>query len=232
MISLRFLLIFVISYLLGSISFAIVVSKAFYKKDIRDFGSGNAGMTNVLRTFGKKAAALTFAGDTLKGACAVWIAKFLMRDFSNPTNPVATNSLSLFGFEFNYTSLEVAETAVFIAVFGAIIGHLYPVFFNFKGGKGISVICGSMLAATPITTAISFGLFFVIVFTTKIVSLASILSCCSYPFVTLIYFYVTNTFSRPNLFAACTFPFIVIFTHRANIKRLLNGTEYKFGTKK
>ncbi len=231
MISLRFMLVFIVSYLLGSISFAIVISKGIYKKDIRDFGSGNAGMTNILRTFGKKAAVLTFAGDTLKGAAAVWFARFIMRDMIIPTAPVATNSLIIFSHEINYTSIEVAETAVFIAVFGAILGHLYPIYFKFKGGKGISVICGSMLAATPITTAISFSLFFLIVFTTRIVSLASILSCCSYPFVTMAYFAITDTFSRPNLIASLFFPLIVIYTHRANIKRLIHGTEYKFGKK-
>lgn len=225
-------LIFLVSYLLGSLSFAIIVSKGLYKKDIRDYGSGNAGMTNILRTFGKKAAALTFLGDTLKGALAVYIAKFVMRDCFNKALPEAINSFSIAGFEFNYTSLELGETAVFLAVLGAILGHLYPIFFHFKGGKGISVICGSMLAATPITTAISFSLFFVVVFTTKIVSLASIISCCSYPFVTLAYFHFTHTFSRPNLVAAIFFPLIVLYTHRANIKRLLSGTEYRFGQKK
>lgn len=220
MIYLKLAVVFVVSYLLGSLSFAIIISKGIYKKDIRQFGSGNAGMTNVLRTFGKGAAAMTLAGDALKGALAVFFAKAFMSHYRSVVMP---GGLS---YEFVY------DCAVYIAVFGAFIGHLYPVYFGFRGGKGISVACGAMMAATPLCTRAALGIFIIIVIFTRIVSLASIVSSCSYFFITLIAFRITGEFSLPNLVTAVVVPAIIVYAHRANIKRLLNGTEYRFGDKK
>lgn len=216
MIYLTLALIFLIGYLLGSISFAVVISKTFYKQDIRNFGSGNAGMTNVLRTFGVKAAAATFAGDFLKGTFSVLISKAIM------------NSAGLANME-NIDFFK--DLALYIVVAGALIGHLKPVFFGFKGGKGISVAFGSMMAGTPPITLAAFGVWLVVVALTKYVSLASILAVAGYSVFTYVSFYITGTYSVPHGVAAVVLPAIIIYAHRSNIKRLLNGTERKIGQK-
>lgn len=220
MIYVKLAVIFAVSYLLGSLSFAIIISKGIYKKDIRKFGSGNAGMTNILRTFGKTAAAFTLAGDMLKGALAVGFAKMFMAHYWTVEIPQGMS------YSFLY------ECAVYIAVFGTFIGHLYPIYFGFKGGKGISVACGAMMAATPLYTSLALGIFIIIVFISRIVSLASIISSCSYLVIILISFKLTSTFSLPNLVIGIVVPAIIVYAHRSNIKRLLNGTEYRFGQKK
>ena len=216
MIYLTLALVFTIDYLLGSISFAVVISKTFYKQDIRNFGSGNAGMTNVLRTFGKKAAAATFAGDFFKGVVSVVICNAIM------------NSQWLAGVE----NIEFfRDLALYIAVAGALFGHLKPVFFGFKGGKGISVAFGAMMAGTPPITAAAFGVWLVVVALTKYVSLASILAVAGYTVFTFISFMISGSYSIPHGIAAVILPAIIIYGHRSNIKRLMAGTERKIGEK-
>ena len=216
MIYLKLAGIFLIGYFLGSISFAIVISKVFYKQDIRNFGSGNAGMTNVLRTFGIKAAAATFAGDFLKGTVSVLIAKAIMNTVNTAPAP---------GVDF------YKDLAVYIVVSGALLGHLKPVFFGFKGGKGISVAFGSMMAATPPITLAAFAVWGVTVALTKYVSLASILAVAGYTVFTFISFYISGTYSIPHGVAAIVLPAVIIYAHRSNIKRLMAGTERKIGEK-
>ena len=218
------------AYLLGSLSFSIIVSKGLYKKDIRTFGSGNAGMTNVLRTFGKKAAALTITGDVLKGTVAVLIARLIF--LNSPVTEELHYAFNMFGREIYFSNNLNAEIGLYIAVLGAFLGHMFPLYFGFKGGKGVSVIAGSMIAVTPITLLTALGLFFIIVFSTKIVSLGSIIAPPTYIIWTLIQVYITQTVSVPNLVAAVVFPSAIIWSHRTNIRRLLNGTEYKFGQNK
>jgi glycerol-3-phosphate acyltransferase PlsY len=226
----KWVIIAIESYLLGSLSFSIIVSKGLYKKDIRTFGSGNAGMTNVLRTFGKKAAALTITGDVLKGTFAVIIARLL---FANtPVLMIQRYAFTMFGREIFFSNQLMMEIGLYIAVLGAVLGHMYPLYFGFKGGKGVSVVAGAMIAVTPITLLIALSIFIVIVFTTKIVSLGSIIAPPTYIIWTLCQVYITQTVSVPNLIAAVLFPSLIIWTHRTNIKRLLNGTEYKFGQNK
>ena len=216
MIYLTLALVFTIGYLLGSISFAVVISKTFYKQDIRNFGSGNAGMTNVLRTFGKKAAAATFAGAFFKGVVSVVICNAIM------------NSQQLAGVE----NIEFfRDLALYIAVAGALFGHLKPVFFGFKGGKGISVAFGVMMAGTPPITAAAFGVWLVVVALTKYVSLASILAVAGYTVFTFISFMISGSYSIPHGIAAVILPAIIIYAHRSNIVRLMNGTERKIGEK-
>lgn len=216
MIYLTLALVFTIGYLLGSISFAVVISKTFYKQDIRNFGSGNAGMTNVLRTFGKKAAAATFAGDFFKGVVSVVICNAIM------------NSQQLAGVE----NIEFfRDLALYIAVAGALFGHLKPVFFGFKGGKGISVAFGAMMAGTPPITAAAFGVWLVVVALTKYVSLASILAVAGYTVFTFISFMISGSYSIPHGIAAVILPAIIIYAHRSNIVRLMKGTERKIGEK-
>ena len=226
----KWIIIFIEAYLLGSLSFSIIVSKGIYKKDIRSFGSGNAGMTNVLRTFGKKAAALTITGDVLKGTTAVLIARAV---FAGTQATMEANfAFNMFGREIYFSNNLYMEIGLYIAVLGAFLGHMFPLYFGFRGGKGVSVIAGGMIAVTPITLLTALMLFFIIVFSTKIVSLGSIFAPPTYIIWTLIQVYVTQTVSVPNLIAAVVFPSAIIWSHRTNIKRLLNGTEYKFGQNK
>ncbi len=218
MLYLKLALCFVVAYLLGSVSFAIVISKTVYKKDIRTFGSGNAGMTNMLRTFGKGAAAATLAGDFLKGVFSVMLARFIMQNIS-------------LGAAVEITPM-VMDIAVYCGVGGALLGHLKPVYFGFKGGKGISVIFGCMMAATPVVTFSAFIVWIVVMAISRMVSLASIIAVLSYSVITLIMIKITGVYSVPNLIAAVVYSSVIIYAHRSNIKRLLNGTEYKFGQKK
>lgn len=202
------------AYLLGSVDFGIVVSRVFYHQDIRKFGSGNAGMTNILRTFGKKAAALTLAGDMLKGSVSVWLAKYLICRIA-PELPV----------------LYLAYTA---AIF-ALLGHLFPLYFHFKGGKGVSVAAGAILAINIWILLPLVAVFLLVVITTRIVSLSSIVVAVGYPVVTCVYCLVWGqNLGNPwiNTLLAAVIGGIVVFMHRANIQRLRNGTEYRFGTKK
>ena len=173
----------VIGYLLGSINFGVVVSKGLYHEDVRTKGSGNAGTTNILRTYGKKAAALTLAGDMAKGAVAVWLCHW--------------GVAALTGADLN------GVYAGYLAAIGAVCGHLWPVWFGFKGGKGIAVAAGAILASEPVVLLALLVVFFAIALTTRIVSLASV-----------------------------TVAVLVVWMHRANIQRLMNGTEYRFGEKK
>ena len=187
-------------------------------------------MTNVLRTFGKKAAALTITGDVLKGTFAVIIARLLF--MNTPVLMIQRYAFTMFGREIFFSNQLMMEIGLYIAVLGAVLGHMHPIYFGFKGGKGVSVVAGAMIAVTPITLLIALSIFFVIVFTTKIVSLGSIIAPPTYIIWTLCQVYITQTVSVPNLIAAVLFPSIIVWTHRTNIKRLLNGTEYKFGQNK
>ena len=206
---LLFAAVLFISYLLGSVSFAIVISKFFFKQDIRKFGSGNAGMTNMMRTFGKPAAFATFAGDFLKGVLAVFIARQMAASLDTVTRDIC----------------------IYIAVGGALLGHLKPVYFGFKGGKGISVAFGAMMAATPVTTSMAFVMWAVILISSKMVSLASILCVIGYSVFTLVA-YKMGYSSLPNVVAGIVFPAAIVYAHRSNITRILNGTENKIGQKK
>ncbi len=217
-------IVFLIGYFMGALSFAIIISKTIYKQDIRTFGSGNAGMTNMLRTFGKKAAAMTITGDALKGTFAVMLSRLYLQDYR------MIESLNLFSFE--VSGQFVFELGLYITVIGCVVGHMFPIYFKFKGGKGISVVAGAMLAVTPFSLLCALSVFLIIAFTVKIVSLASIVACLSYFIFTLIEFYITKEFSALNLCVATILNIMIIYAHRANVKRLLNGTEYKFGQNK
>ena len=187
------------AYLLGSLSFSIIVTRLLYHKDIRTFGSGNAGMTNVLRTFGKGAAALTIVGDIGKGILAVLLAKWAFGAF--------TAADPIYG--------------AYIAAFCAVLGHVYPVYFGFKGGKAVSVATGTIIAIKPVLILPLLAVFFIVFLCSKMVSLASICCAAAYPAVTFLYFHFVAVIGG-----------LVIWLHRSNIQRIKNGTEYKFGRKK
>ena len=199
----------VIAYLLGSISFAIIVSRIYAHDDVRKYGSKNAGMTNILRTYGKMPAFFTLLGDFLKGVLAVVIGRWIF---------------SIFGVtEFD---------AGYLAGFFALLGHLYPIYFGFKGGKGVLTSLGIILVVNPLVFFILLIIFLPVLFITRIVSLVSVTGALLYPFVTLI---VDRCLRKPLLFDflfAALFSVIVIFKHRGNIQRLINGTERRIGDKK
>ena len=199
------------AYLIGSINFAIIVTRLFAKKDIRDFGSGNAGMTNVLRTLGKGPAAIVTVGDFCKGMLAVLVGHVILRLLSGD-----------FPFYADYL----------IALL-VMLGHCFPVFYGFKGGKGILVSAGVILALDWRVFLVVFAVFVIVVLLRKIVSLASICTAVSFPIATLV---IALLDGSPHVLwdtlSAVLISAIVIFMHRGNIKRLLNGTEKAFGKKK
>ena len=203
------------AYLLGSIDTGILVSKFLYHDDVRKYGSGAAGMTNMLRTFGKKAAALTAFGDVLKGVLAVCIGRWLFTLMPEST------ALSPY-------------LAVYLAAIFAIIGHLKPLYFGFKGGKGVLVAGGAILAIQPILLPVLTVVFLLCLVPTGMVSLGSIAMAASYPVLTLIYGLLKG-FAADDLIVCVVGAVIVggmvIWMHRANIQRIREGKEYRFGSK-
>ena len=198
-----YLIIIVVAYLLGNISTSYIIGKKFAGVDIRTQGSGNAGSTNVLRTMGKKAGAMTFGGDVLKGAIAVGFARVLA----------------------HYMKADEA-TCAYIAVVAVVIGHNWPAFLGFRGGKGVATSLGSMIAINPVLALSCFGIFLVIVAITKYVSLGAIVGISMSPIMMIF------TKNSKGLIATLFLTVSVIYTHRENIKRLLSGTERKLGEKK
>ena len=191
----KLLLTLVVGYLLGSISTGVILSRAFGHKDIRSQGSGNSGTTNMLRVMGKKFALLTFAGDLLKGIIAVLIGKALLG----------------------------TQAGEIVGAFGAILGHNFPLYFGFKGGKGIATSFGCLLIVFPLQTLCAFGVFLLLVATTRYVSAGSLGAAVTLPF-----FILFTTPCDPviwcSVIAICL---LAIWRHYPNIKRLMNHTESK-----
>ena len=198
-----YLIIIITAYLLGNISTSYIVAKRLAGVDIRTQGSGNAGSTNVLRTLGKKAGALTFIGDVLKGLIAVLIARFIA-----------------YGVNLDNT------TCAYIAVVAVVLGHNYPVFLGFKGGKGVATSLGSMLGMNPLVALLCLGFFIIIVAITKYVSLGSMLGIGLSPVIMML------NHNTKGVLVTLFLTISVVITHKENIKRLLNGTERKLGQKK
>lgn len=201
----------VIAYLLGSVNFAIIVTRLFKKGDIRDYGSGNAGMTNVLRTVGKSAAALTLLGDFSKGILSVLIMRLLM-----------------------FFICGVTDTALldYLVALAALLGHLFPVFYGFKGGKGILVSAGAMLILSPWSLLLCLAAFLLFACLTRYISAGSIAAGITYPFgVMLVTFLTTGSIRWAEVGLAALIGLVVILMHHANIKRLINGTESKVSFK-
>ena len=199
---LSILIVIVAGYLLGSISTGVVLSRLFAKTDIRSQGSGNAGTTNMLRVLGRKMALLTFIGDMLKGIIAVFIGKWLIG----------------------------GELGGLLGVVGALLGHYYPLYFGFKGGKGIATSFGSLLFVFPVQALLAFAVFLILVAVTHYVSVGSIAAAITLPLLIVI-----TRFQEPTLWIITVcIGASVIWRHRANIKRLMTHTENKldFGTLK
>jgi len=208
-----FLVLFA-SYLLGSINSAILISKAVYKVDIRTKGSGNGGMTNMLRTFGGKAALMTLAGDLSKTALSIFLAGLV--------------------FGFGYVGgISVSEYCYCAGLF-AVLGHIFPVYYKFKGGKGVLVTSTMALMLTPIPFLILLLIFVCIVALSGYVSLGSVSVAALYPVLLHGAFAVMFNSPMPGLVALCTIILacIIVWCHRENLKRISNRTESKLSFKK
>lgn len=212
----KYILIAVIAYLLGSLNFSIILSEVVKKKDIRDSGSGNAGATNMLRTYGKKAAVGTMIGDILKVALGIIIA-FAILDvpmkyiFSNPADAAEIQRVMLYK-EF---------TGLF-----CVLGHIFPLYFKFKGGKGVAACTGMVIIVDWRIALILFVIFIGVILISKWISLGSIVIALLYP--VLIFAFYKNFILAA---VALLFTAIVIVAHRENIKRLAKGTENKISIK-
>jgi glycerol-3-phosphate acyltransferase PlsY len=198
---LALLIVVITAYLIGSVSFAVVVSRAFRLPDPREYGSGNPGATNVLRSGRKLAAVLTLLGDSIKGWLAVFVAGQWIVDS---------------------TAMAMALAAVAV-----ILGHMYPLFHGFKGGKGVATALGVLLALSPylglgvLATWITIAVFF------RYSSLAALISALFAVFFALILFNPTH----PFFFAVVVIASLLIWRHRSNIRNLLEGKESKLGAK-
>ena len=201
------------SYLLGSLSSAIIVSKDMFKDDVRNHGSGNAGLTNVLRTYGMGAAGLTLLGDLLKAALSVLICAVI------------------FGFEYNGgISLN---GYCYLAGMCAVLGHVYPVFYGFKGGKGVLVTAAMALILAPAVCAALLLTFIIIVIISGFVSLGSIIVAALFPIAISLYsLLVGGGLELLTLIVTLFLGIFVIWCHRSNIKRLLSGSEKRISVGK
>lgn len=202
----------IVAYLLGSCNFAIIVSKMFANIDIRNHGSGNAGSTNVLRVLGKGPALLTLIGDFSKGILSVLFVRLLLH------------------FVAGVDDFVIADYIVAIA---ALLGHVFPIYYHFKGGKGILVSFGALMILSPYSGIICFIGFLIAVIITRYVSLGSIIACILFPFTSQFFYYLkTDSISITLICLAVFMSSLIIFMHRANVVRLIRGNESKISFKK
>ena len=198
------------AYLLGGINSAIIVSMLLYHDDIRKHGSGNPGLTNMLRTYGKGGAGLTLLGDVLKTVISILIAGVL------------------FGFHY-IGGISTGDGLCFMAAMFAVVGHVFPVYYKFKGGKGVLATCTGMLILAPIPAAILLVLFIAIVATSKYVSLGSVSAAVLLPVVVNAYFAVALGGKTPGIITLSTIilAILIVWCHRENLKRISDRTERK-----
>lgn len=199
------------AYLLGSICFAIIVTKIFAKKDIRSVGSGNAGMTNVLRTVGPAAAAITLILDVAKSVAAVFIGRYLFA--------LITGLDGMYGG--------------YIAGIFAVLGHMFPIWFKFKGGKGVLTAVGMMVTLDPTVFLLAFVVFLIVFLFTRIISASSVTAAIALPIINHV---LLALHGDPDILfksvCVAVIGIMIIIMHRANIGRLLKGTEKKFSVAK
>lgn len=202
----HFLFIF-LSYLLGSFPTAVWIGKVFYNKDVREYGSGNAGATNTFRVLGKKAGVPVLLIDILKGWFAVQLSYYV-------------------------TSSNIIEIQLSLGV-AAVIGHLFPIYTGFRGGKGIATLLGFMIAIQPFAAILSIIIFLITFFLYRYVSLSSIVSSIFFPLVIISLNDISSINSSLLLFSIFV-PILALITHQKNIERLIRGEEIKstFGKNK
>ncbi len=196
-----------VAYLLGSVPFGYVLVRLFRKEDIRQKGSGNIGATNVMRSGSRGLGAATFILDVLKGCCAVVLCGMAATRFG--------------------LAPDVRGNGVAIAALFVVLGHIFPIWLGFKGGKGVATAFGVFLALALWAALAGLGVFVLVFALSRYVSLGSILSAVSFPIFALLLPHAPRTAA----FIAVLFviPLIVILKHHQNIARLMNGTEYRFG---
>ena len=201
-------IVVIIAYLIGSINFSVILSKKMAGFDLRDKGSGNAGTTNVLRTVGKKAAIITLICDILKGVVAILIA-------------ILANKL-----------VEGSNGALLVQFAGVavILGHTFPIFFKFKGGKGVATSLGVLIMSNWQIGLICLVFALILIALTQMVSVGSIAAAILYPVLTL---FIPQNYIIPGnyLIYSVLLAIIIVFNHRENVKRLLKGTENKISFK-
>ncbi len=206
-----YIVVALVAYAIGSVNFSIIISKKMAGFDVREKGSGNAGSTNVLRSVGKKAAAITLICDILKGIISIIIAIFIGNIFK----------------------AEDIALLVQIAAIMVVLGHTFPIFFGFKGGKGVATSLGILLIINWQIGLICLIFALLLMALTRMVSLGSCAAAVLYPVLTL---FIKENYIVPkggNYFIfSVILAIIVLFNHRENIKRLLNGTENKISFKK
>ena len=215
MLTFIIILCFAAAYLIGSCNSAIIIIKLLKHEDIRNFGSKNAGLTNVLRCFGKGPALATLITDFLKGSLTILLIKFIV---------------SLAGFEGDLMTIG------YISGFLVMLGHIFPVYYGFKGGKGVLVAATVLLAIDIKTFAVVIPLFAVMLMLTKYVSVSSITAAAAYPVVTFVLQRFVSGFEMKTVLIhtglVCLNSILIIYMHRTNIQRLRNGNENKFSFKK
>lgn len=196
------ILLVIAAYLLGSIPSAVWIGKRYYGIDVREHGSKNAGATNTLRVLGKRAALCVFTIDVAKGFVAVSLGHFAT---------FMQGSDAMFTFKI-------------VLVAAAVLGHIFPVFAGFKGGKGVATLAGSVLGVYPPAVLLCLATFIVVLFFSKYVSLSSMVSGVMFPIYIA---FVFQERSRSLIVFGCVVALLLLFTHRKNIKRLINHTESK-----
>lgn len=210
-----YIIMAIIAYLIGSINFSVIFSKKMAGFDVREKGSGNAGSTNMLRSVGKKAALITLICDILKGVVSIGIAILLGNIIANMNRELL---------------LQIAGIAV-------VIGHTFPIFFGFKGGKGVATSLGVLLMSNWQIGLICLVFALVLMLLTRMVSLGSCAAAVLFPVLTLFIndnYTVLTEGKNGNVYFiySLLLAVIVLFNHRSNIKRILNGTENKIGSEK
>ena len=204
------IILVLIAYVVGSIPTSIIVSRLKYNTDIREHGSGNAGATNIFRTFGWKPALFVTLVDIFKG----WLPAYISGNIQSNTIMFGNNS----------------DALMIIAGFAAVLGHTYTMFAGFKGGKGVGTAAGMLIALFPIAIPICLIVFALTILTTGIVSLGSMLAATALP-IALFIIGGINPESQISLtlrIFALLIPAFIIFTHRSNVKRMMEGTENRF----
>jgi acyl phosphate:glycerol-3-phosphate acyltransferase len=214
-----YIIVALVSYLLGSIPFGYILVKLFLKQDIRATGSGNIGATNVARSGAKGLAIATLGLDAGKGALAVIVSGTLWLQFFAPQE------------QFGPTAIPSGMFTIgAFAAFFAILGHVFPVWLKFKGGKGVATAIGAFAFVAPLAALGSLALFLMVVGVTRFVSLGSILAAVAFPFLASLNLHHDKPFTFSIFTAAASL--LVILKHHENIRRLIGGTENKFGGKK
>jgi glycerol-3-phosphate acyltransferase PlsY len=211
----HFVIIAVLAYLLGSIPWGLIISKKFFGFDIRTKGSGNMGSTNVIRVLGWKWGIAVQILDILKGVAAVYLASVIGAGLTFP----------------NVTNFQDITIIKFGAGFVAVLGHIFTIFAGFRGGKGINTALGMLIAIAPIELAIAIGVFMLVVFLSGYVSLGSIIAGIAVPsalFVRYNFYGIQIPGYHFLIYAFILLSLVVIYTHRSNIKRLIEGRENQF----